>query len=116
MILLDSLVADRVVPLIAEQFSQQPVMMPALVRRLDASQNLDVVPEFTRLLLAQLVQFPVVSAGLLPAALDDALFREGVKGISAEPRATDTAIEAVQDVVPITVGDKLRNRGPMPPQ
>lgn len=109
-ILLGRLVANRVVPLFAKQFSQQPVVMPAFVWRLDASQNIDVVPELTRLILAQLIQFPVVSPGLLPAALDNALFRQRMERVPAEPRAADTAIEAVQDVVPITVGHELCHR------
>lgn len=104
-------------PLIAIQFGQQPIVMPALVWRLHAPQNVDVLPELTRLILAQLIQLPVMLACLLPAALDDALFRERLERVPAEPRAADTAIEAVQDVVPITVArNSATLRGPMPPQ
>lgn len=53
---------------------------------------------------------PVMAPCLLPAALDDALFHEGMERGPAEPRAADATIKAVQDVVPVTIGHELGHR------
>ncbi|MNF69056.1 hypothetical protein D3C84_509280 [compost metagenome] len=77
---------------IAEQLSQQLAVMPAFVCRLDAAQNIDVMPKLAGFIFAQFAKFPVVAAGLLATALDDAPFSEGMEGVTAEPRAADPAI------------------------
>lgn len=94
-------------PFITEQLGQQPALMPALIRTLDTAQRVDVVPKLAGLVLAQLAQLPVVSPGLLPAALDDALLGQGMQRVSAKDRGADAAIQAVQDVVPTAVRYEL---------
>ncbi|MNC43913.1 hypothetical protein D3C75_927990 [compost metagenome] len=62
-------------------------MVPCLVERLDAAQNIDVTPKLIGFTLAQLAQFPIVASGLLSTALDDALLGKG--GVcSASPLKT----------------------------
>lgn len=64
------------------------------------------LPGFT---LAQPTQFPIMATGLLSPALDDALLGQGVQRVAAEDGGTDPAIQAIQDVVPAAVSDKLGN-------
>lgn len=59
--------------------------------------------------LAQLAQLPIVASGLSPAELDNALLCQRVQRVSAEHGGADSAIQAVQDVVPVAVGDELRD-------
>lgn len=106
-VLLDRFVTYRVVPLLAEQLGEDLVVVSCLVGRLDAAQSIDVMPKLAGFTFAQLAQIPVVAPGLLPTALDDALLRQGVQRVTAEDSGTDTAIQAVQDVVPTAVGDEL---------
>ena len=68
------------------------------------------MPKLAGLALAQFAQLPVVTPGLLPAALDDALLGVGMKCVTAESRATDPAIQAVQNIGPIALGHELGNR------
>lgn len=65
------------------------------------------MPKLAGLVLTQLAQLPVVSPGLLPAALDDALLGQGMQRVSAEDRGADAAIQAIQDIVPTAVRDEL---------
>ena len=65
------------------------------------------MPKLAGLVLAQFAQLPIVTPGLLPAALDDALLGQDVQRVSAEDRGADAAIQAIQDIVPTAVRDEL---------
>ena len=78
-VFLDSLTIERVMPFIAEQLGQQLAVMPAFVWCLDAAQSIDLMPKLTGFTFAQFAQLSVVARGLLPTALDDALFGEGMQ-------------------------------------
>lgn len=65
------------------------------------------MPKLAGLALAQFAQLPVVTPGLLSAALDDALLGQGMQRASAEDRGADAAIQAIQDIVPTAVRDEL---------
>ncbi|MNN71075.1 hypothetical protein D3C81_1869760 [compost metagenome] len=79
-------------PFLAEQFGQQRALVPAFARALDAAQHVNVMPKLTGFIFAQLAQFPVVAAGLLPPALDDALLGQDVQRVPTEDRGADAAI------------------------
>lgn len=96
-------------PFLAEQLSQQRALMPAFGGAFGAAQYIDVIPKLAGFIFAQLAQLPVVAPCLLPPALDDALLGQGVQRVTAESRAADTAIQAVENVVPAAVGDELRD-------
>lgn len=65
------------------------------------------MPKLARLILAQFAQLPVVSPGLLPAALHDALLGQGVQRVSAEHGGADSPIQAIQNIVPTAVRDEI---------
>ena len=105
----DRLTVEWVMPFIAEQFGQQRALVPAFARALDAAQHVDAMPKLAGFIFVKLAQFPFVSTGLLPSALDDALLGQVVQRVTAEDGGADPSIQAIQNVVPVTVGDKLGN-------
>ncbi|MCY1441341.1 hypothetical protein D9M71_576540 [compost metagenome] len=67
------------------------------------------MPKLAGFAFGQLAKFPVVAPGLLPTALGDALLGQGMQRVTAEDSGTDTAIQAVQNVIPTAIGDELRD-------